>query len=279
MKKFLALLFLGSLSLVAQQRNTVYQQLGFALTTIPSSPFLVSNNVGQFFHSFTAVERTTTNTSCVADQASFPVSFAATIQASYDGINFFIVPNVRVSYTQGAPVITKLYRVSGAYPYIQMKVIAFPTSLTANCAVDINYTGSLEGSATSDASTSPSVITTSLLGYVGLIPYNTCTVMQALGTTNANTPSNVKVNILGFNYFPVGTNTTLNVYSDSTCSTLIGTYPAPNGNELQVPVDNTNLTPIAQIFLVAGFPIRFSVLINGSGTTGGYPMFFFNIAN
>ena len=103
--------------------------------------------------------------------------------------------------------------------------------------------------------------------------------MQALGTTNANTPSNVKVNILGFNYFPVGTNTTLNVYSDSTCSTLIGTNPAPNGNELQVPVDNTNLTPIAQIFLVAGFPIRFSVLINGSGTTGGYPMFFFNIAN
>lgn len=281
MRKLFSLLIFSCLGLVAQQRNTVYLQLatGLPIGTLPPQSYLITNNVGQTFHNFAVTERSTDGTSNCND-VEMPFNFLANIQVSYDGFNYTQIANSRISYS--IPIvntpykaITKLYRASGAYPYIRLLIQSFPTAFSASaCRIDISYTGSLQGTPISDASNTLQMAS----GSGTLIPNNTCTNIPA-GITALNTSNTIysSLALVGVNYYPLSANTTLTVYAGIGCTNMILPITSFTGDAAIIPTDTVNLTPLGY-----GSPTAasaFSVKITGTGTGGGYAYLFYALPN
>lgn len=152
MKKILALSLLGWMAF-AQQRQTVYTQLWNAITTLPGTKTsLIQNNQGQTFHTITV---TTVNSGGTCNpNAGFALgsNFSGELEASSDSVNYVAIPQ-RAS--NGIDVINssqvKIYRATTAYPFVRFKILDFPSSLPANCAISIFYSGSLTASNLSDS--------------------------------------------------------------------------------------------------------------------------------
>lgn len=233
-KLILAFLFLV-VSCFAQQTNTVYLQLATGLTSLPSQPYNITNNVGQTFHTFSV---TLSGGSC----SSYPLwaNFNAYIEVSYDGSIYNAIPQVGISYENafqssfGNQNAVKFYRAAGAYPYIRFRVVHFPTTLPTNCSVSINYTGSLYSNPISDAIFNVTVTASDI----------TTTCKPLTVGSGADTDNTYPVDSL-ISLISSATNE-VDIYSNTTCAgTPYLTIYGPGS--FSVPLSSTN-SPLLYIF-------------------------------
>ena len=196
----------------AQQRNTVFLDLTpVPLTSAPTTAFIVNNNIGQGFHTFTAM--LTGGNGCASQE--FRSKFAAFIQISYNGQDWALGPQFANWNTDGIDgTETKFYRLSGSYPYVRLKVLSFPNSLSGGCHVKIFYTGSLEGDSPTQYNfyffTNVTTLsdTTSCVPLLDLVTDNTTKVVVRLQGLIVNGASGVS----------------MNVFTDSACKNSVGQF-------------------------------------------------------
>jgi hypothetical protein len=169
--KLLGITCLACVSLLGQQRNTVYQSFTTTLNaTVTPTPtvlaplvYTVSNNIGQISHSFSVTATPANNGTCIG----LLNGLKAGILTSYDNISG-IAPKQAITY-QGN---TKIYHAMGSYPYVTFNIWQVPSQATAGsgCRFAVSYSGSLVGTSLADrlVNTFNNIVATTTCTSVGI---------------------------------------------------------------------------------------------------------------
>jgi hypothetical protein len=259
-KKILTLVFLVRLGCLAQQTNTVYLQLASNLTSMPG-PLLVTNNVGQTFHTF-VVTLGGNGATC----GSYPLyaNFVANVEVSYDGNQYIPLPQTRVSYLNDPlynNAAIKIYRAAGSFPYIRLRTLKFPNNISSiNCSVSIAYSGSLTGTSINDGLSS---------NYVAIVTgtAGSCGAIQIANGVDAGSP--VKFALVGISITgtPDSNNNMATIYFNGTnCSGSPSLSFYGNGTLNLVPDNNNDpIVGAPYIFAASGGAVNFSVKLAQAG--------------
>lgn len=123
----------------AQQQQTIYQTLGTGIASAGILPNV--QNIGQSFHLTSLFARNATGQTCAA------LAGTLALQGSFDNSAW---TNLRVQqFTAVTGIFSASFSAQGAYPFIRVNVLGGLD--TAQCVLDIAYSGNITGSTTTSS--------------------------------------------------------------------------------------------------------------------------------
>lgn len=135
MRILLTLLLLAA-SAFAQEDDVCTQQVATGLTAATNISNINKCNFGQSFNVLITTLRNAPSQTCIVP------TIVSTLQASVDGISYFVVPNIALFTNAKASDATvtsaREARWTGAYPFMRVITAGFDTT---NCVADVYYFG------------------------------------------------------------------------------------------------------------------------------------------